>query len=69
MDIREQMILKAEAAKRAADAMTMVSTVVKNKALLAMADRLEAESSRIIEANKADLENASADCISSRSCW
>ena len=58
MDIREQMILKAEAAKRAADAMTMVSTVVKNKALLAMADRLEAESSRIIEANKADLENA-----------
>ena len=49
MDIREQMILKAEAAKRAADAMTMVSTVVKNKALLAMADRLEAESSRIIE--------------------
>ena len=60
MDIREQMILKAEAAKRAADAMTMVSTVVKNKALLAMADRLEAEISRIIEANKADLENAVA---------
>ena len=55
MNLQDIMITKAEAAMKAADAMTLVSTDTKNKALLAMADMLEKHADVIIEANKKDM--------------
>lgn len=55
VNLQEIMIAKAEAAVKAADAMTLVSTDTKNKALLAMADMLEKHDDVIIEANKKDM--------------
>ncbi|WP_027406756.1 glutamate-5-semialdehyde dehydrogenase [Anaerovibrio sp. RM50] len=55
MNLQDIMITKAEAAMKAADAMTLVSTDTKNKALLAMADVLEKHADVIIEANKKDM--------------
>lgn len=60
MDLQELLYNKAKAAKKAAEAMTMVSTATKNKALLAMADMLESNGGSIIEANKQDIEAAQA---------
>lgn len=55
VDLQKIMVSKAEAAVKAADAMTLVSTDTKNKALLAMADMLEKHDDVIIEANKKDM--------------
>ena len=51
MDIQAEMKQKAEAAKRAAARLALLSTDVKNKALLAMADALEKRSEVILQAN------------------
>ena len=56
MDIKELMLDKAVQAKKAAREMAMVSTEVKNKALLAMAEALEKRSELILSANEIDLE-------------
>ena len=58
MDIQAEMKQKAEAAKRAAARLALLSTDVKNKALLAMADALEKRSEVILQANELDLEDA-----------
>ena len=58
MDIQAEMKQKAEAAKRAAARLALLSTEVKNKALLAMADALEKRSEVILQANELDLEDA-----------
>ena len=58
MNLQEIMVSKAEAAMRAADAMAMVSTDTKNKALLAMADMLEKQGKVIITANQKDMAMA-----------
>jgi len=58
MDIREKVIEKAAAAKVAARKLATVSTQVKNKALLAMADILEERAEVILSANAEDLEEA-----------
>ena len=58
MDIREEIIKKAEAARMAAHRLAILPTGVKNKALLAMADALERRSELILEANGKDLEEA-----------
>ncbi len=58
MDLEELMQQKAAAAKQAAYKMALVSTVVKNQALAAMADVLEKRSSLILQANAEDLTEA-----------
>ena len=58
MDIQAEMRQKAEAAKKAAAKLALLSTDVKNKALLAMADALEKRSEVILQANELDLEDA-----------
>lgn len=55
VDLQKIMVSKAEAAVKAADAMALVSTDTKNKALLAMADILEKHDDVIIDANKKDM--------------
>ena len=60
MDLQEILYKKAKAAKKAAEAMTMVSTETKNKALLAMADMLEQHADAIIDANRMDIDAAQA---------
>ncbi len=55
VDLQKIMVSKAEAAVKAADAMALVSTDTKNKALLAMADMLEKHDDVIIDANKKDM--------------
>ena len=56
MDIKELMLDKAEKAKAAARDMAVVSTELKNQALLAMADALEKRSELILSENGKDLE-------------
>ncbi len=58
MDLEELMHQKAATAKQASYQMALVSTVVKNQALLAMADVLEKRKKVILQANAEDLENA-----------
>jgi glutamate-5-semialdehyde dehydrogenase len=58
MDLDELMQKKAAAAKAAAYEMALVSTVVKNQALQAMADALEKRKELILTANAQDLEDA-----------
>ena len=58
MELEAIIIAKAEAAVQAAHAMTGISTLTKNKALLAMARSLEQRSDAILEANAIDLEEA-----------
>ncbi len=58
MDLQEMILKKAAEAKRASQAMNMLSTEVKNKALLEMAHTLEQRCHAIIEANAVDLEEA-----------
>jgi len=60
MDLQEILYKKAKAAKKAAEAMTMVSTETKNKALLVMADMLEQHADAIIDANRMDIDAAQA---------
>lgn len=58
MDLDELMQKKAAVAKAAAYEMALVSTVVKNQALQAMADALEKRKELILTANAQDLEDA-----------
>ncbi len=58
MDLQEMILKKAAEAKRASQAMNMLSTEVKNKALLEMAHILEQRCHAVIEANAVDLEEA-----------
>ena len=58
MDIKEKVIAKAAAAKAAARTLAVTSTEVKNKALLAMADILEARAEEILAANAQDMQEA-----------
>lgn len=58
MDIQQEMMAKAQAAKAASRKLAVLSTGVKNAALLAMADALEKRAELILEANAADLEEA-----------
>lgn len=57
MDIENKMVEKAAAAKDAARKLAVISTEVKNKALLAMADAMEKRSALILSANAQDLED------------
>ncbi len=58
MEIEELMIEKAKAAKAASRKLAVVSTRVKDAALLAMADALEKRTALILAANEQDLEEA-----------
>ncbi len=58
MDIREEVLQKAKAAKAASYRMAILPTGVKNAALFAMADALERRAELILEANAQDLEEA-----------
>lgn len=58
MDLQEIILSKAKAAKAASYKLGVMSTDMKNKALLAMADMLERRSSVILEANEQDLIDA-----------
>jgi len=59
VSLTDYVIQKASQAKAAARQLATISTAVKNKALLAMADALEAREAEIIEANKKDVAAAS----------
>ena len=56
--MRAELLKKGELAKNAAYRLAVVSTQVKNAALLKIADALVERSSEIIEANRLDIENA-----------
>lgn len=58
MDIQAEMKQKAEAARAASRKLAVLSTGVKNAALMAMADALEKRSELILKANELDLEEA-----------
>ena len=58
--VRDQALMAREAARR----LRNTSTLEKNAALLAMADALEAQSDRILAANREDVEAAKAKGIS-----
>lgn len=58
MDIKAEMMKKAEAAREASRKLGVLSTGVKNEALMAMADALEKRGSLILTANAQDLEDA-----------
>lgn len=58
MDLENNLLIKAEAAKASAEAMAMVSTATKNAALLSMAHELEQRTAIILSANAVDLEEA-----------
>ncbi|TDT62745.1 glutamate-5-semialdehyde dehydrogenase [Fonticella tunisiensis] len=56
MDIRQYVVDKAKKAKTAGRQMAGISTAVKNSALYAMADALEANADKILFANEKDIE-------------
>src|SRR2546428_10428487 len=58
MTLTDYVVQKASRAKAAARQLATLSTAVKNKALLAMADALEAHEAELLEANKKDLAGA-----------
>ena len=58
MDIQQEMMAKAQAAKAASRKLAVLSPGVKNDALYAMADALEKRAELILGANAADLEEA-----------
>ena len=60
MDTYELVKTKAASAKKAAAKLTVTSTAVKNKALLAMAQALLAKQEEILAANALDMERAAA---------
>jgi glutamate-5-semialdehyde dehydrogenase len=57
-DLKQQVIEQARAARRAAMLLAHASTSAKDRALLAMADALIADSARILEANDEDIRQA-----------
>ena len=58
MDIQKTMMEKAQAAKVASHKMAILSSSVKNDALMEMANALEKRAELVLEANEADLEEA-----------
>ena len=58
MDIQKTMMEKAQAAKAASHKMAILSSSVKNDALMEMANALEKRAELVLEANAADLEEA-----------
>ena len=58
MDIQKTMMEKAQAAKAASHKMAILSSGVKNAALMEMASALEKRAELVLEANAADLEEA-----------
>ena len=58
MNLNDYVVHKASQAKAAARQLATLSTAVKNKALLAMADALEAREAELLAANKKDLAAA-----------
>ena len=64
-EIRESMDSTGRNARAAAQVIAQAPTGVKNKALLAMAQRIEHDRERILEANAADLEAADTTGLSS----
>ncbi len=58
MDLREEILQQAKKAMVGARELGIISTEVKNQALVAMATALESSAEEIIEANKKDLEAA-----------
>src|SRR5438128_12436180 len=58
MTLTDYVVQTASRAKAAARQLATLSTAVKNKALLAMADALEAREAELLEANKKDLAGA-----------
>ena len=58
MDIQKTMMEKAQAAKAASHKMAILSSSVKNAALMEMANALEKRAELVLEANEADLEEA-----------
>ena len=63
-DLRNEVLNCGRRARAAARALAQMSTERKNAALLAMADQLCASASTILQANRKDLENATADQLS-----
>ncbi|MDF2874259.1 MAG: proA [Sporomusa sp.] len=61
MDYINELAEKGRVAKQAARRLASLSTVVKNQALLAMADALEQEQAVIVAANAKDVERAAAN--------
>ncbi|HWR05658.1 glutamate-5-semialdehyde dehydrogenase [Sporomusa sp.] len=61
MDYINELAEKGRVAKQAARRLASLSTVVKNQALLAMADALEQEQAVIVAANAQDVERAAAN--------
>ena len=64
-EIRDSMDSTGRNARAAAQVIARASTGVKNKALLAMAQWIEHDRERILEANAADLEAAATTGLSS----
>jgi len=60
MDIREQVEVKARAAKESARALALCPSKTKDDALIQMARGLEEKTATLLEANRADLERARA---------
>lgn len=60
MDVTTHVTAKARAAKEAARALALASTLAKNEALLQMARGLEEKTAPVLEANRADLERGRA---------
>ena len=60
----EELEFKAKAAKEASKKLARLSTEIKNRALLAIADELLAREERILEANRQDYEEAKAERMS-----
>jgi glutamate-5-semialdehyde dehydrogenase len=63
--MKEELIKKAERAKSACRKLANLSTEIKNKALLAIADALKKEKTKILSANQVDLNNAKKVNLSS----
>jgi len=64
VDLRNEVLGCGRRARAAARGLARMSTEGKNAALLAMADQLCASASTILQANRKDLENATADQLS-----
>ncbi len=65
MDIKEEMIRLARQARQAAKKLANLSTTIKNNALHAMADEIEAQKERIKQENEKDLAYARSKGLSS----
>jgi glutamate-5-semialdehyde dehydrogenase len=65
MSLKEEALRLAKQAKIAARLLAPLSSAEKNRALLLMADKLEAKSGFLVEENKKDIEFAKANAVSS----